>query len=74
MARKLNANISQGGQKIVSLDLQLYSKCIKLQVKDDVLKEFVFRIGELHVVFCALKTIGNVIDLQGSRSELRPSR
>ena len=28
----------------------------------DVLKVFVFRMGELHAVFCALKTIGKVIN------------
>ena len=51
---------------IISFDLQLYANCIQLQQsRTEAFKDFVFRMGELHVVFCALKTIGKCIDGSG---------
>ena len=36
-----------------------------LQQKPDIRSSFVFRMGELHVVFCALKVIGKLINCSG---------
>ena len=36
-----------------------------LQQRPDIQSGFVFRMGELHVMFCALKVIGKLIDGSG---------
>ena len=64
-AEKLRKKVYKDGKTIISFDLQLYIKAIRLQEKDDVKDAFVFRMGELHVVFCVLKCIGKLIDGSG---------
>ena len=56
---------SPEGKTIVPLDLQLYSKCIQLQSRQDISPNFVFRMGELDVVFAFLKAIGKLINNSG---------
>ena len=63
-AQNLNATVSSAEKTIVSLDLQLYSKCI-LQLNLEISEQFIFRMGELHIVFAALKTLGKIIDGSG---------
>ena len=50
---------------IISLDLQLYAKAIRLQARPDVRNNFVFRAGELHTVFVTLRVLGKMIDGSG---------
>ena len=50
---------------VISSNLQLYIKAIHLQQKPDIRDNFVFRMGELHVVFCVLKVLGKLIDGSG---------
>ena len=64
-AQNLNATVSSAEKTIVSLDLQLYSKCIQLQSNLEISKQFIFRMGELHIVFAVLKTLGKIIDGSG---------
>ena len=64
-AEHLNEEIAPGTKTVISFDLQLYSKAIQLQSKPDVNERFVFRIGELHVVFTVLKILGKLIDGSG---------
>ena len=64
-AQNLNATVSSAKKTIVSLYLQLYSKCIQLQSNLEISEQFIFRMGELHVVFTALKTLGKIIDGSG---------
>ena len=64
-AQNLNATVSPAEKAIVSLDLQLYSKCIQLQSNREVSEQFIFHMGELHIVFAALKTLGKIIDGSG---------
>ena len=64
-AQNLNATVSSAEKTIVSLDLQLYSKCIQLQSNLKISEQFIFRMGELHIVFAALKTLGKIIDGSG---------
>ena len=45
--------------------MQLYIKAVMLQQRPDIRSGFVFSMGELHVVFCALKAIGKLIDGSG---------
>ena len=64
-AKNLSNVIFPAGKTIISFDLQLYIKAIKLQVKPDVKADYVFRMGGLHVVFCVLKVLGKMIDGSG---------
>ena len=60
--QNLNATVSSAEKTIVSIDLQLYSKCIQLQSNLEISEQFIFRMGELHIVFATLKTLGKIID------------
>ena len=57
-ALKLCQNISTatypGRKSIISLDLQLDSKAKQVQSRDEINRNFVFRPGELHIVFAFL--------------------
>jgi len=61
----INVSQSNNHKTIVSLDLQLYSKCIKLQSREDIKHHFVFRLGELHILFAMLEVIGKNINQSG---------
>jgi len=68
-ALKICQNISAvtcpGRKTIISLDLQLYSKALQLQSRDEVSRNYVFRPGELHVVFAFLHAMGKYIECSG---------
>ena len=57
-ADKLRKYLNGATKTIISFDLQLYSKAIQLQQREDIQNNFVFRLGGLHVVFCFSKTPG----------------
>ena len=50
---------------IISFDLQLYAKAVLLQASPEIRNNFIFRIEELHPVFCFLKVLGKTIDGSG---------
>ena len=50
---------------MVSLDLQLYSKCIQLPSNLEISQKFIFCMEELQVVFVVLKTLEKIIDGRG---------
>ena len=58
----INTSQATGRKTIVSMDMQLYAYCIQLQSKEEIRDNFVFRTGELHVVFSMIKAIGKYID------------
>ena len=64
-AQNLNATVSSAEKTILSLNLQLYSKCMQLQSNLEIKEPFIVRMGELHIVFTALKTLGKIIDGSG---------
>ena len=64
-AQNLNTTVSSAEKTIVSLDLQLCLKCIQLQPNLEISEQLIFRMGELHKVFTALKTLGKIIDESG---------
>ena len=49
-------------KKAVTLDLQLYAKCIELRSRNEIKDNFIFRLGELHIVFAFLKVLGKCIN------------
>ena len=57
--------LSNSSKTVISFDLLLYAKAIRLQVKSDIRGNYVFRIGELHVVFTSLKVLDKLIDGSG---------
>ena len=60
-AEKLRQCVWSDGKRVISFDLQLYIKAIRLQQKPEIRDNFVFRIGELYLVFCALKVLVKLI-------------
>ena len=62
---KLNVNIGQSSKTIISRDLQLFMKCIQLQSIGNINQSFIFRMGELHTVFCTMRVLGKIIDASG---------
>ena len=61
----INVEVTGERKTIVSLDLQLYSKCMRLRSREEIRKDFVFRLGELHIVFAILKVMGKYIEESG---------
>lgn len=63
-AEKLWESVYCDNKKIITFDLQLHIKAVRLQKNIDVKSSFVFYVScfELHVVFCMLKVIGKVIN------------
>ena len=49
----------------MTLDLQLYAKCMELRSKNEIKDNFIFRLGELHIVFVFLKVLGKYINCSG---------
>ena len=52
-------------ETIVTLDLQLYSKCMQMCQNDEIKNIFIFRLGKLHVVFAYLKALGKYVLASG---------
>lgn len=65
ISQGISVTCNPGHKTVISLDLQLYTKCIQLQSRDEIRYDFVFRMGELHVTFAMLKVIGKYIDASG---------
>ena len=59
----MNAIVVGPNRKIViTLDMQLYDKAMRLQMyREDCKDKWILRIGELHTVMVALRTIGTAI-------------
>ena len=57
--------VSPNKKTIVSLDLQLYEKCMEMCSKNEIEDNFIFRLGELHMVFAFLKVFGKYINCIG---------
>ena len=65
MANDLSKKLLPEQKTIISFDLQLYAKAVLLQANPEIRNNFVFRMGELHAVFCFLKVLGKMIDGSG---------
>ena len=63
--QQINDSIDPTKKTIVSMDLQLYNKCLQLKDNEDIANNFIFRLGELHAVFAMLKVIGKYIESSG---------
>ena len=60
------ATMGNGAITVMTLDLQLYDLAMKMWVEnEDIRKQFLFRPGELHVLFWALAALGKYIGGSG---------
>ena len=64
-AQDINIAITGKCKTIVTLDLQLYAKCMQMRENQFIKDNFVFRLGELHTVFAFLKVIGKYMNGSG---------
>lgn len=65
LVQGINVAVTGNSKTIVTLDLQLYSKCMQLREANEIKENFIFRLGELHIVFAFLKVIGKYINGSG---------
>ena len=65
MVQGINVSTIENHKTIVTLDLQLYNKCMQLREKEEISQNFIFRLGELHTVFAALKVLGKYLKGSG---------
>ena len=65
LAQGINTDITGCKQTIITLDLQLYAKAMQLREKNEIRESFIFRLGELHIVFAMLKCLGKYIEDSG---------
>lgn len=65
LAQGINTYVTGNKQTIITLDLQLYSKAMQLREKGEIRENFIFRLGELHIVFAMLKCLGKYIEDSG---------
>jgi len=63
--RGISVCVAPYKRTIVTLDLQLYAKCMELRSNEEIKNNFIFRLGELHVVFAYLKVLGKYITGSG---------
>ena len=61
----ISTSLTPGKRTIITLDLQLYIKAMQLSSKEEISKNYIFRIGELHAVFAMSKAIGRYIENSG---------
>ena len=65
LCQGISTKITPDKKTIVTLDLQLYIKVVQLSSRQDIGDHFVFRMGELHVVFAMCRAIGKYIEDSG---------
>ena len=65
IAQNVTVEVTGSKTTIISLDLQLYAKAMQLREKVEIKQNFVFILGELHIVFAMLKCIGKYIEGSG---------
>ena len=51
---------------VVTVDLQLYGMAMELWMeREDIKKQFLFRPGEMHIIFWALAVLGTYVEWSG---------
>ena len=65
MAKDLSKKLLAEQKTIISFNLQFYAKKVLLQANPEFWNNFVFRMGELHALFCFLKVLGKIINGSG---------
>ena len=74
IANDLSKKLLPEQKTITSFDLQLYAKAVLLQANPEIRNNFVFRMGELHAVFCFLKVLVKMIDGSGLDQSFEEAR
>ena len=65
ICQDLSTSTAPGRKTIISLDMLLYIKAIQLKTNDNINRNFIFRVGELHTVMHFLDAMGTYIDGSG---------
>ena len=73
-AENLRRELLPEQKTIISFNFQLYAKAVLLQAKPEIRNNYIFSMGELHVVFCFLKVLGKMIDGSGLDQAFEESR
>ena len=63
--QRISMNVSPNKATIVTLDLQLYAKCMELCCRNEIKDNLIFRLGILHIVFAFLKVLGKYMNCSG---------
>ena len=64
-AQEINMKVFPNKKTIVTLDLQLYAKCMELRSGNEIKYNFIFKLEELHIVFAFLKVLSKYINCCG---------
>ena len=65
MVQSINRAVTEKNKTIVSIDLQLYFKCMQMRENLDIRNNHIFRLSELHIVFPMIKVLGKYIENSG---------
>ena len=65
ICQKFSTAVALSRKTNVTLDLQLYGKALQLQGRNEIANNFVFRPGELHIVFAFQHAMGIYIENSG---------
>ena len=65
LVQGINVSVTDHAKTIVTFDLKLYAKWMQLRERSDIAENFIFRLGELHIVFVMLKVMGKYITCSG---------
>ena len=64
-AQEINMKVFPNKKTIVTLDLQLYAKCMELRSRNKIKYKLIFKLEELNIVFAFLKVLGKYINCCG---------
>ena len=64
-AQEINMKVFPNKKSIVTLDLQLYAKCMELRSRNKIKYKLIFKLEELNIVFAFLKVLGKYINCCG---------
>ena len=66
LAQKINACVMGNGRTtVITLDLDLYERAVKIRATTGNKETWVLRLGELHIMFALLKALGKYIEVSG---------
>ena len=66
LAQKINSRVlGDGKSTVLTLDLDLYERAVKIRANTNNIGNLILRMGELHIMFALLKSLGKFIEGSG---------
>ena len=62
ICQNISTAVAPSRKTIITLDLKLYAKALQVQGRNEIANNFVWRAGELHIVFTFQHVIGKYIE------------